>query len=69
MPVDNHVSRLKIGENEYACKQLKCTMEDIKEHNNEVKAWEDGYRNCQEDMRKWREKATNEILYGKKDDL
>lgn len=53
--------KLKVGENDYALKMVRkipgnknATMEDIKQHNLEVKAWEDGYKKAKDELREWR---------------
>lgn len=53
--------KLRIGENEYALKQIKkipenryATMEDIKQHNIEVNGWDEGYKAAIEKIKKWR---------------
>ena len=43
-------SKLKIGENEYACKQLKLTMKEIKDHNNYCKGFDDGYKDKRQEI-------------------
>ena len=46
--------RLKIGENEYACKKMKCGMEDIKIYNAESKGFDEGYKQAVEKFKEWR---------------
>lgn len=56
-----YTSKMRIGENDYALKQLRktqknLTMEDIKEHNIEVRGWNEGYKEAVEEYREWRNK-------------
>lgn len=53
MPVGTS-SRIKIGENDYACKQLKCTMQSIKEHNIEARGFDEGFKRAVDVYKKWR---------------
>lgn len=43
--------RITIGENEYAMKQLGVTMAEIKEHNLEAEAYNEGYKKASEDYK------------------
>ena len=56
-------SKLRVGVNEYACKKLECTIEDIKLHNAEAKGFEEGYKLAVEKFKKWREEITAKIIY------
>lgn len=53
--------KLKIGENDYALERIRkmpgnkhATMEDIKRHNEEAKAWGDGFKAAIEKLKEWR---------------
>lgn len=53
--------KLKIGENDYALKMIRkmkgnehTTMEDIKQHNAECKAWEEGFKAAIDKLKEWR---------------
>lgn len=60
--------KLKVGENDFALKMIRkmpgnknATMEDLKQHNEECKAWEDGYRAAIEKIKSWRNERYLEI--------
>ena len=60
--------KLKIGENEFALKMIRkmpdnknATMEDLKRHNEECTAWEEGYKAAIERIRSWRNEKYLEI--------
>lgn len=54
-------THLKVGENEYACKQLKTTMQKIKEHNIEAKGWDDGHADAVKTLNQTIQDKINEI--------
>ena len=56
-------AKLRIGENDYACKQLKCTLQDIKIHNAECDGYAEGYKEAVEKFEKWRAEITNKLIY------
>ena len=53
-------SRLKIGENEYALKELskadncEYTMQHIKDWNNKAEGFDEGFKSAIDKMREWR---------------
>lgn len=60
--------KLKIGENEHALKMIRkmpdnknATMEDIVRHNEECRAWEEGYEAAIEKIKSWRNEKYLEI--------
>ena len=60
--------KLRIGENEFALKEIRkmpnnkdVTMEDIKAHNKECEAWEEGYKTAIEKIKSWRNEKYLEI--------
>lgn len=53
--------KMRIGENEYACKQLKTTMEKIKEHNLHVIGWDEGHADCVKEFNQKIQDKINEL--------
>ena len=61
-------TKLKVGEHELALKQVRkmpgnknANMEDLKRHNQECDAWEDGYKAAIEEIKSWRNEKYLEI--------
>lgn len=53
--------KLKIGENDYALEMVRkmpgnehATMEGIKRHNEECRAWEEGFKAAIDKLKEWR---------------
>ena len=60
--------KLKIGENDYALEMIRkdpankdATMEDLKQHNEEMRAWEKGYAAAIKKMKVWRNETYLQI--------
>jgi hypothetical protein len=53
---------LKIGENDYAMKQMNLTMEEIKAHNIEVDGWMKGHKEGVEKVNQKIQEKINEIM-------
>lgn len=68
MPVNTKTCKLKIGENDYALQMIKktpeykdATMEDIKSHNERMRAWEEGHAEAIKKLKAWRNEKYLEI--------
>jgi len=55
--------KLKIGENEHACKELKLTMQEIKDHNNMADGFDEGYKKAVENYKEWRNEVAIKVVF------